>query len=134
MNTREMIFILDRIVIESGGRMDGDGGGYPASQGPGAGSGSRGGSYASLGGSSVLGKYHGSLYVPRHPGSGGGGSAGGAWINVTAGGYLKVDGTLRVNGAVGSGAGSGGSLTITTPLLVGYGLLASDGGKYFFKN
>ena len=117
-------------MIESGGRLDGDGGGYPAGQGLGAGTGSKGGSYASLGGNAGAGKYHGSLYIPIYPGSGGGGSAGGSWINVTAGGYVKIDGTLRVNGAsTTSGAGSGGSLTIATSLLIGYGQLASNGGE-----
>lgn len=115
-------------MVESGGRLDGNGAGYSAGLGPGAGSGSQGGSYASLGGNAVTGKYHGSLYVPRYPGSGGGSGAGGSWINVTAGGYVKIDGLLTVNGATGYGAGSGGSLTITTSLLVGYGLLASNGG------
>jgi hypothetical protein len=129
VNTREMFFTLDGVVIESGGRLDGDGGGYSAAKGPGAGSGSKGGSYASLGGSAATRKYYGSLYRPRYPGSGGGGTAGGSWINVTAGGYVKVDGTLRVNGASGYGAGSGGSLTITTSLLIGYGQLSSHGGE-----
>ena len=129
-----MFFILDRIVIESGGSLDGDGAGYSATQGPGAGSGSKGGSYGSLGGNAGTGKYYGSLYIPRYPGSGGGGSAGGSWINVTAGGYVKVDGTLRVNGATGYGAGSGGSLTITTSLLIGYGQLACHGGENFLND
>lgn len=123
-----MFFILDHVVVESGGRLDGNGAGYSAGLGPGAGSGLQGGSHASLGGNAVTGKYHGSLYVPRYPGSGGGTSAGGSWINVTAGGYVKVDGSFTVNGATGNGAGSGGSLTITTSLLLGYGLLASNGG------
>ena len=128
VNTREMFFTLDHFVIESRGKLDGDGGGYSASQGPGAGLRTQGGSYASLGGNSGVGKYYGSLYIPQYPGSGGGSSAGGSWINITAGEYVKVDGTLRVNGAPGSGAGSGGSLTIHTSLLIGYGQVTSHGG------
>lgn len=124
-----MFFTLDRVVVESGGRLDGDGAGYSRAQGPGGGSGSQGGSYASLGGNANSRKYYGSLYTPNSAGSGGGNGAGGSWINVTAGGYVKVDGTLSVNGADGPGAGSGGCLTITTSLLFGYGQLASHGGQ-----
>lgn len=123
-----MFFTLDRVVIESGARLDGDGGGYSPAQGPGAGSGSQGGSYASLGGNANSRKYYGSLYSPHSAGSGGGSGAGGSWINVTAGGYVKVEGTMSVNGDAGSGAGSGGCLTISTSLLFGYGQLASHGG------
>ena len=131
VNTRETFFFLDRLVIDSGGRLDGKGGGYSSNQGPGAGSGFQGGSFASLGGNAASKKYYGSLYAPRYPGSGGGGSAGGSRINVTAGGYMKIDGTFRVDGvgASGSGAGSGGTLMIATPFLIGYGLLSSHGGK-----
>lgn len=129
MATREMFFIVDRVVIESGGSLDGDGGGFFAAQGPGAGSSYQGGSYASLGGKVGSSKYYGSFYTPRYPGSGGGDSAGGSWVNMTAGGYVKVDGTLTVNGVAGYGGGSGGSLMITTPLLVGYGQLKSHGGE-----
>ena len=133
IKTREMSFIVDRVVIQSGGRLDGTGGGYSRGLGPGAGTGLQGGSYGSLGGRATSGKHYGSLYVPRHPGSGGGGSAGGSWINITAGRYTKIDGTLTVNGADGNGAGSGGSLTITTSELTGYGSIESSGGTDAIK-
>ena len=97
--------------------------------GPGAGSSLQGGSYASLGGRATGDKYYGSLYVPRYPGSGGGSGSGGSWINITAGRYVQVDGSLKANGEFASGAGSGGGLTITTPKLAGYGLIESSGGN-----
>ena len=134
INTREMSFVVDHVVIESGGRLSGIGGGYATGLGPGAGTSLQGGSYGSLGGRASAGKYYGSLYVPRHPGSGGGGSAGGSWINVTAGRYARIDGTADVNGADGYGAGSGGSLTIKTSELIGYGSIESNGGMIFRIN
>ena len=133
VDTCEMSFISNHVVIESGGRLVGTGSGYEQGHGPGAGTGPQGGSYASLGGKATGGKYYGSLYTPRYPGSGGGSGAGGSWINMTVGSYVKIDGTLNVNGATGNGAGSGGSLSITASELIGFGLIESSGGTIVVK-
>ena len=125
-----MFFTLDRIVVESGAKLDGDGGGYSAREGPGAGTYREGGSYASLGGNVASKKYYGSFYIPHHPGSGGYAASGGSWINVTAGAFVKVDGTLSNSGLFGSvGGGSGGSLLIYSPYLLGYGQIICNGGE-----
>lgn len=96
-------------------------------QGTGAGHATAGG----RGKSNVLSTYHGSLFYPNSPGEHGGdglnsikGGLGGGVINITAGTYVIIDGTITIAGGhavagSGAGGGSGGSLLIKTNLFKG---------------
>ena len=124
----------DNVNVESGALIDSSGFGYPAVSGPGSGSGSNGGSYASPGGRASSGTQYGSVYWPNEPGSGGGYGAGGGWLYVVTGNSVVVEGTIRSNGigsySSSSGGGSGGAIIVKTLFLKGYGTIESHGGLY----
>ncbi len=140
----------DGALVES--RIDGNGRGYPASQGPGAapwspccgggGGASHAGNGANGDGFSAGALNYGSLTRPSDFGSGGanvwffenGGRGGGA-VYLSVGGTLTVDGSVACNGAVGSsggggsgGGGSGGSILIEAHELAGGGSISAVGG------
>ncbi|KAK3576663.1 hypothetical protein CHS0354_004948 [Potamilus streckersoni] len=83
------------------------------------------------------GRYYGSLYQPKERGSAGGQSyhgasgKGGGVIDLSIGLHLLVDGTLTVDASPGglyAGGGSGGSISIRSPVLEGHGVLSAVGG------
>lgn len=93
-----------------------------------------GGSHGGVGGRGGSNAY-GSYKAPRLPGSGGyGGRSGGGVVEVRVGdnGLVVLDGSLLANGATASatqGAGAGGSISVTTPRLVGQGTISAAGGN-----
>ena len=134
-------------VVESEGRMVFEGTGYPGENGTGhgqtvnkigsgAGHGGEGGSTSQdkLRG----GKPYGSVYKPRHQGSGGGhgrgqGGAGGGMLHWRVGEDLELDGLVNLRGmngkGVDAGGGSGGSILIETTNISGYGVIDVAGGQ-----
>ena len=132
------------ITINGTGSLNADAQGYVANAGPGgAPTGtSAGGSYGGLGGvgnGSAPAPVYGSKVLPVDLGSGSGsrccstipGSGGGdLFLNVS--GTLTDDGVISANGGDGTGlqvgGGSGGSLSIHTPILSGSGSIAANGG------
>ena len=145
--------VTGNATVQAGGGIIGDGTGYPAGQGQGAGryastsSGfvSSGGGYGGNGGSSggtvalSGGTYYGSATVPNLPGSGGGayatvyyGGAGGGGVRLNVTGSLEVDGRISAAGgaaiSANFGGGSGGSIWLTAGTLAGAGVIAANGG------
>ncbi|MDD5687086.1 MAG: hypothetical protein PHE88_04555 [Elusimicrobia bacterium] len=137
--------VHENLTIDTGGKIDVTGKGYPQYQGPGAPTGntSAGGSYGGFGG---MGLVYGSMYMPTDLGSGGGASAPSVGTGGTGGGAVKITAnTLTVNGAIiangtnggdGSwggnwpaGGGSGGSVYITANTISGTGTITANGGS-----
>ena len=122
------------VSVERGGLIDASGAGYSAVRGPGKGSGTVGGSYASSGGRSSKGTQYGSLFRPLFPGSGGACGAGGGHLYIEAGDHVIVDGAImsdgRGSGSSSSGGGSGGSVMIKTLYFKGYGTVSCNGGEF----
>lgn len=62
------------------------------------------------------------------------GGNGGGFLTINATEEIRIDGTLRADGAFGSGnlsgSGSGGSIHLATSLLRGIGLISANGGVY----
>jgi hypothetical protein len=148
--TATALTILNDATVETGGRIDADGKGYPAAAGPGAGrtSGSQIGSGAGHGGaggaSSQLpgGGVYGSLQQPTTPGSGGGrgmsigqpsGSPGGGAILMSVRNGLTINGVISANGISGvedeAGGGSGGSIWLNAGWVSGLGRITAEGGS-----
>lgn len=105
-------------IIELGAVIDGVGGGFAASQGPGAsalgaahaGCSGAGGCNASVSGV-VPGAAYGDMTAPVMAGSGGSSGAGGAALRFRASGTLTLNGTIDVSAAP-TGGGSGGSVFV----------------------
>ncbi|TSC93467.1 MAG: cell wall surface anchored protein [Candidatus Berkelbacteria bacterium Licking1014_7] len=139
-------FNFATVNVASGGAIDGNGGGFGASAGPGAGisGGSActgGGGYGGSGGNGLGsctglalggGTYGTNDTAPTNLGSGGGVAGGGAII-ITASGTTTVSGTISANGLNGAageaGGGSGGSAYITTGTIAGTGNITANGGN-----
>ncbi len=149
------------LTIESGAVADAvgrgyDGGGQSANgYGPGGGSadysttyrGGGGGGHGGEGGNGMLfsssltggkGTPYGSLTQPATIGSGGAGArdgtggAGGGAVRLTAGGALRVDGTISVNGLAGTdrgAGGAGGTIYLAAGTLTGSGTISANGGN-----
>lgn len=145
----------NRLVIESGGRIDADAGGYaggvghaanedPTSAGHGPGAGgypmiwgaSAGGSYGGRGGTTNARPEYGQAETPDQPGSGGGagmgaGGAGGGAIRIAAN-EVCIDGLVTACGENGigkyGGGGSGGGIWIECKRLRGSGEIQANGG------
>lgn len=132
-------------VVESEGRLVLEGTGYPGERGTGHGDTVNGvGSGAGHGGEGGRskserrgGKPYGSVYRPRHQGSGGGhgrgqGGAGGGMLRWRIGEDLRLDGLVTLRGRNGTGldagGGSGGSFLIQTTNFSGYGEIDIAGG------
>ena len=137
------------VTIDGTSRLDVSGKGYGPASGPGAGSlgagsGGAGGGFGGVGGRGDQGSgglAYGALTAPVELGSGGGdgyncgGGTGGGSIQLTVGGTLLVDGSIRAHGtgggafySYGGGGGSGGSILITVEILAGTGLISAQGG------
>jgi hypothetical protein len=139
--------ILGDAVIEAGGSISIDGGGYPQSSGPGAGRSAfgagSGAGYGGAGGASASvegGSPYGSAERPTHAGSGGGigltsspgNSQGGGALRLTVGRALTLEGRLGADGNAGlqdnSGGGSGGSIWVMAGAISGDGIISANGG------
>ena len=132
--------------VQSGGLVDGDGGGYAggigAGGGPGAGSTYAGAGHGGAGGRGAVGGGGGTYDLddmPTQAGSGGGrdavngGGPGGAALWVSSTSDVTIDGTVSVNGAggpddtVAGGGGAGGSIYLYGAI-AGSGTLQAQGG------
>ncbi|XP_078490835.1 uncharacterized protein LOC144746997 isoform X1 [Ciona intestinalis] len=144
--TKRLSFDASYFIIESGSTLSADASWWLLAQSGGCGSrGCAGGSYASRGGGGYNGNAAGdqllpfdSIFNPTSPGVGGAGSqggSGGGHIRLIVGDKLVVDGRLTSNGGnaqvnnVHSGAGTGGSIHITSPAIIGVGVITSVGGR-----
>ena len=119
--------------LDSKGVINMDWDGFPAQEGPGAGSSAAGiGSGAGYGGTGGGdgGKAYGSVFTPMHLGSGGGngqgtGGKGGGYLIWKISKYLELNGLLTANGQDGggtnAGGGSGGSILIESTNMTGHG-------------
>ncbi|MBL9119397.1 MAG: hypothetical protein JNL80_05750 [Phycisphaerae bacterium] len=128
-------------------RLDVNGKGHPAGQGPGVGAnspnssfGTAGGGHGGAGGDSNLGvatggACYGSVTEPIDFGSGSGagsnpGAPGGGAVHLTVGGTLVLDGVVSANGATqNSSGGAGGSVWIECGTFAGAGSLTAKGGN-----
>ena len=135
-------FKAENLTVSSNGNIETDGLGFPAEEGPGAGSLNSGGSYGGFGGS--YGGFgsslpYGEFSTPMLMGSGGGYSdfypedaRGGGMLRVEVSGTFANSGMISSNGLYGGwisqSGGSGGSLWITTDILMGEGYIQSNGG------
>ncbi|MDP3728364.1 MAG: hypothetical protein Q8R18_02810 [bacterium] len=130
------------LTILSGGVINVSYAGYIQDTGPGTPSGAssdQGAGYGGQGGSSVSAKggdAYGSFTAPFEFGSGG--DFGATGINGRGAGaiYLNITDTIIVNGTISAsalpaaeGAGSGGSVYITSTLFTGVGNILSEGGR-----
>ncbi len=142
------LVIEGNVLIDSNGRIDVTGLGYPGTEGPGAGgssgwpsNGGGGGSHGGVGGTGNGGNHGGPVYdsatAPAMLGSGGGqapygwpGNGGGA-IRLVVEGALIIDGEIRADGTDGTtgGGGSGGSIWITASEVSGNGIISANGGQ-----
>ena len=129
--------------LDSQGVFNLDTRGYPAEQGPGAGSSfyssyaiGRGAGHGGRG-AHTGGEAYGSVYRPSHLGSGGGngsgkGGTGGGQLLWEVGKRLELNGLISARGGNGtgshSGGGSGGSILIKTTNMTGHGEIAVTGG------
>jgi hypothetical protein len=145
--------VSGRLTVATGGSIDANGKGYASGYGPGAPAGaptsSNKRSGAGHGGRGGMGddlvdpgKTYGSIIAPTNLGSGGSyysspGNGGGA-VLLTVGGVTRVDGLITANGTNelvnANGAGSGGSVYLTTSNLVGSGTIQANGGIGYFSN
>lgn len=135
-------------TLSAGGKINADGLGYDAVNGPGKSIGGTypyvvGGSYGGIGGtaiwtSSTPGPTYGSYLAPVNLGSGGGygggGSSGGGAIILNITGSSVINGVISANGqnlaGTAYGAGSGGSVYITTGAISGTtGVIKVNGGS-----
>jgi hypothetical protein len=139
------VSVQSNLIVFAGGRINGDGlsssGGNPGLSlnltGGGGGHGGYGGS--SISNSPGGGVSSESFSQPNLPGSRGGagfnqgaGGNGGGVVLFSIGRTLQVDGTITANGVAGvpdSGAGSGGSIQLSTTTFAGAGTISANGGS-----
>ena len=139
-NTTTHLYDIDLTVggaLSVDGAIDVSGRGYSAQNGPGkATSNQGGGGYGGEGGDwggriAYVGRCYGSVTTPNQLGSGGTGGPGGGAIRLQVAGNTRVDGTIAADGLIqgSTGAGSGGSVWLTSGSLAGSGLIRADGGQ-----
>lgn len=135
-------FNVTNLNITTGSSINGSGGGYRPSMGPGKGqscSGGSGGAHGGYGagnGCNQRSAPYDHFFEPTEAGSGGmnwncGGAAGGAAIKINATGTVTVNGAISANGNTAycsDGAGAGGSIYIDTPNLAGGSNITATGG------
>lgn len=128
---------VSNLAITAGGKFHADSEGFDAglNKGPGgpshtydgASHGGNGGDNAAYG---LFRDTYGSFTNPVALGSGANGSAGGGAVIVEATFSATVDGTIGADGGVSTtGAGSGGSINLKTPILAGAGTIRARGGN-----
>jgi hypothetical protein len=144
-SNRSEIDVTGVATIQMGGGLMGDGRGYLAQGGPGAGYSSTqvagGGGYGGNGGANPLstGNSYGSMIGENQIGSGGGsltnvkptGGAGGGYVAFGGFGTLILNGIISDNGMGGSqngAGGSGGSVYLNVSTLAGSGQIMANGG------
>ncbi len=123
------------ITVESGASFDVTGEGYPQESGPGAGASGAGGSHGGRGGAGGSDPY-GRVGLPDTLGSGGGftaggpGASGGGALRLVAQGVLRIDGSVRADGAATTygGGGAGGSIRLAALSIIGSGVVSASGG------
>ena len=150
----QAVTISSNALIDVGGGINGNGKGFSAGAGPGAGHSvltsniftGGGGSYGGAGGPSAYGAPAGLSYgimdSPDDFGSGGGngnpaanapGGAGGGSVIFSVGGTLTLNGKISSDGLAGTGAGSGGgsggTVSLTTGTFAGAGSVSANGGN-----
>jgi|GEM_PF-920678 len=140
------VTVNNNLTVDAAGSINADYKGYTSQSGPGAGTYQRGGaSFGGLGGrgdsTGVPGAAYGSITQPNNIGSGGGGDGcggvggtGAGAIKLTVSGTTNIAGTITANGTAAAsgcsvGAGSGGSIWISTNSLQGNGSLTAKGGN-----
>jgi len=155
-----LLTVTGNVEIAAGGKVDGDGKGYPGGMGPGAGGsgftrglqsylgggGGHGGRGGSASGGQPGGNGSGVAQEPSNDfGSGGGaggllqpalqnGGAGGASVELIVAGTLRVEGKISANGLPGgnqAGGGAGGSVYLKVGRLAGAGMISAQGGGGF---
>jgi hypothetical protein len=123
--------IAKQLEIQQGGILHSDYSGYPANAGPGRGENSAGAGHGGEGqawGSQPGGGTYGVKEYPVLAGSGAGGAGGGA-LRICVAGKATIEGSIRVRGQDGQGAGSGGSILIIADEIAGKGTLDASGGN-----
>jgi uncharacterized repeat protein (TIGR01451 family) len=143
--------ITENLMIENGGNLNVNGKGYQGGYKSGNDSeygrtinntnGSKqtsGGSYGGTGGGDYACDMYGDISKPIYPGSGGGaaniyqhGGDGGGQIKLIVLGKLTNNGVISSNGLFGqggAGAGSGGSIYLTSAIFSGNGIITANGG------
>jgi hypothetical protein len=123
------------MTIDATSAFDVSGRGFPAGTGDSRPVGSGGAGYGGTGGGIGGGAGYGSIENPTGFGSGAGigGGTGGGFAQLTVDGTLSLDGLIGSNGFAGSGSGSsgggsGGSVLVRATTLTGGGLLRASGG------
>ncbi len=148
-----LILNVNVFTLSDTGVIDGNGSGYPAGAGPGAGAWasvssptSGGGAHGGNGGNGPNsgGKYYDSAFEPTDMGSSAGagtrdhsapGGEGGGSLIVRSAGTATLNGIITMNGRNGNrtrfgiGGGAGGSINIHTQELNGSGKLIANGGN-----
>jgi fibronectin-binding autotransporter adhesin len=122
--------INNNLDIQPGGQVNVDGMGYAATFGPGTGNcGSHGGQGSKYSSTHPVGPTYGSITAPTNCGSGGGVSGGGA-ARLLVTGTTTVNGVMSANGTtVDHYGGAGGSIFLTTGVLLGSGTIRADGSR-----
>ncbi|MBF0244475.1 MAG: hypothetical protein HQL31_04305, partial [Planctomycetes bacterium] len=124
-------------TLASGAAVDVNEKGYEGNDGPGkpAPASSDGGAYGGIGGDDGLNgtaaATYGNIYAPGNIGSGcsHGVVSGGGAVLFTVGGASTINGPISADGEAGDGAGSGGSVFLTTGTLNGSGAITALGGN-----
>ncbi|MCC5806116.1 MAG: hypothetical protein JJU00_07285 [Opitutales bacterium] len=132
---------VEKLTVEAGGRLHGDGEGYTRGQGPGRStSAGTGASHGGQGSGNNPASPYGNWLEPTDPGSASEShpisqSTGGGAIRLIVSGELRNDGIISANGGVhtsGSrGGGAGGSLWVDTHVLSGAGSFHAEGANEF---
>jgi hypothetical protein len=117
------------LTVETNGSIDVTGKGYSINQGPGAGN--QSGTYGGHGGyDSTPGDTYGSVIAPTNLGSGGDNGRGGGAVMLSVSGTTELYGDITANGADATGdTGSGGSVNLTTAVLLGDAEIQARGGQ-----
>jgi hypothetical protein len=140
-----VVITAGSMQIDASGSINADAQGYPANDGPGAGSYTTGGSYGGAGGGQATTSTYGSAVSPVDLGSGGGsgqntgGGTGGGSIQIFVSGTLMHDGSISAKGGSISqsgygGGGSGGSVFVQANTLKGSGTISADAGSNLSPN
>lgn len=130
---------FQNLTIENGGVITATGTGYATEQGHGYSIRAKGGSYGGYGagyGSGDPAPGYGSFFEPKHLGSGGSNSGGGA-MSLLVSEVFTNNGKVEANGLNGvqiglidhGGGGSGGSIYVETSILNGTGIFEANGGN-----
>ncbi|MCL1856050.1 MAG: hypothetical protein FWF84_00165, partial [Kiritimatiellaeota bacterium] len=128
------VTLRGNLTVEAGGRISGDGCGYAALFGPGAGtSGNNSGGHGGTGGAGTAetppqGLPYGDVRNPVDFGSGSQHTSGGGAIRLTVTGDVINDGIISADGLAGTSSGAGGSVMLSVDgTLTGTGSISANG-------